>query len=714
MNLDKNADNGKDKDTNKLLEGLNAEQARAVQTIEGPLLILAGAGSGKTKTITHRLAYMIKRGVNARQILAVSFTNKAAQEMKERIHQLMGTTRFSGPSVSTFHAFASNLLRQEIHHLGYHPKFTIYDTSDTLALIRELLKNYKDGKNYDIKTLQGKISFLKNRAITPELFPKSAFFDTENDYDVMLESLYYVYQERLKFYNAVDFDDILYLTLQLFNEREELKMKYSKEYRYIMVDEYQDTNSLQFQLLRCLTVSHNNLCVVGDDDQSIYAFRGADITNILSFEKHFPGATIIKLEQNYRSTASIVQLAGAVMKSAKGRREKNPWSARESLIRPKIWACASTEGEALEVVESIRQKHKKEGIPLKEMAIIYRSNNQAQIFEETLRLNNINYTLIGGQKFYDKKEIKDLLSYLAAIFNHYDEVAIRRIINTPSRGIGQTTLKKVTEQGSIRKKPFYTTLESFLFEGHIPLKDSTKKSIASFMIFLKEMREYFFTHPIHESITHLVEKLNFVEFIEKSYDNPKQQLRRKKDLEVFIYSAKRFHEFNQHLGNHQDILRCFLEKIFLADMQDSSSKSTDEKEREEEEKNNEDAVTLLTIHSSKGLEFGHVYFVGLEEEIIPHKKTIKENIQNGTDDVDEERRLCYVGMTRAKDELIVTYCKKRFLYGKDMEKKRSRFLMGLDDLIQSENRADFSEMGQEQRSEFVKSAFEGLLKSLSS
>ncbi len=418
------------------LSGLNDKQREAAETIEGPVLILAGAGSGKTRTITYRIAHMVDNlGIKGESILGVSFTNKAAKEMRERVVTLLGSRKSRKISLLTFHSLGVRILKKEIEKLGYHLNFSIYDQSDQLSIIREALKLYHAEKKFDAKDVQSKISFLKNAGITELDFADSNHFNPEDPYSHATEYAYRFYQEKLKFFNAIDFDDILFLTLKLFKEHSEIAKLYSEKFQYIMIDEYQDTNTLQFELIRHLTSTHDNLCVVGDDDQSIYGFRGADITNILEFEKVFPGAKIVKLEENYRSVSSILNLANSVIKENKKRRDKTLWSQKKSEHIPLLWAMGDTDHEAEVVVEDV-VKHQGEGGHLGDIAILYRSNTQAPPIEDQLRLSQVPYTIIGGQKFYDKKEVKDLMSYLFVILNPNDQMAIRIILNIPHRGIG--------------------------------------------------------------------------------------------------------------------------------------------------------------------------------------------------------------------------------------------------------------------------------------
>lgn len=675
------------------LSGLNAQQRQAAETIEGPVLILAGAGSGKTRTITYRIAHMVYNlAIDPRSILAVSFTNKAAKEMKERVAGLLGSTKSRRLTLSTFHSLGVKILKKEIEKLGYHKNFSIFDQSDQLSIVREALKKYRADKQFDRKIVLSKIGYLKNRGISPEDYLNSPLFDPDDPYCLATDYVYQYYQEKLHFYNAIDFDDILFLTVKLFKEHPDVAEKYSAKFKYIMIDEYQDTNQLQFELIMGLTSLHNNLCVVGDDDQSIYSFRGADITNILSFEKNFPGAKVIKLEENYRSTSPILGLANKVIEENKNRRDKTLWSKRECTNLPLLWLTANTDHESELITEQIVQ-YQGAGKHLADIAVLYRSNTQAQPLEEQLRLSNIPYRVLGGQKFYDKKEVKDLMAYLFVILNPKDQLSLRRILNVPNRGIGKATLDKYLKKSEEDKIHLFDAFLNFP-----DLDPKREKSIKAFTDLIKKFQETFEHHSLAESITSLIEDIEFLQFIEKSHDSAKQVERRKNDVMVFIESAERFQNYNKAHGT----LKNFVERLLLQDNQDNEELDDDEDVRTNE-------VTLMTLHSSKGLEFDTVFLVGVEEEILPHKKTIVEG-----QDIDEERRLCYVGITRAKEKLYMTYCKERKLFGKDAPRHLSRFLNDLKEakLFQHQDRTTFGHLSPDEAEEYKKSFFQNLMSGL--
>lgn len=673
------------------LSGLNPEQRLAAETVEGPVLILAGAGSGKTRTITYRIGHMIDNlKINPKEILAVSFTNKAATEMHERVSKLLGPRKKRGITLSTFHSLGIRILREDIQHIGYNKDFTIYDQADQMAIIREGLKTLKTDKEaFDKKTIQSKISLLKNNGIEASEFADTEFYDPENPYDEATEYVYHYYQDKLHFYNAVDFDDILFLTVKLFAQNPQIAQKYSERYRYIMIDEYQDTNGLQFEFVRGLTSTHNNICVVGDDDQSIYAFRGADITNILNFENLYPNTTVIKLEKNYRSTARILDLANVVIKENKKRKEKTMRPTGEEGVVPALWSCGNTDHEAQIVIDEILRLQKL-GTFLGEIAILYRSNTQVPAFEDQLRLAQIPYDIVGGQKFYEKKEIKDLIAYLSVIHNHKDELSLRRILNVPHRGIGTTTLKKLLAASQAKGISLFEMIE----EGsHEETKMGEK--LHDFIQIIRIHQNYFETMTLTQALATLIQDINYMEFVEKSYDSPKVAARKKDDVRNFLNSTDRFVD----RFKEEATLKNYLERLLLADSQDSQS-------GEEGMLKNE--VQLMTLHSSKGLEFDTVFFVGVEEELIPHKNVIKEG-----GDIDEERRLCYVGITRARKRLIMTYAKERRIYGKDLLRHPSRFVIELDHPhLKEVDRTGFAHMSEEEEKEHKSNFFNDLLSSL--
>ena len=678
------------------LSGLNDKQREAAETIDGPVLILAGAGSGKTRTITYRIAHMVDNlGIKGDSILGVSFTNKAAKEMRERVHSLLGTRKSRGVSLLTFHSLGVRILKKEITKLGYQENFSIYDQSDQIGIIREAMRHYSAEKKFDQKDVLAKVSFLKNAGVHEDDFADSPHFNPEDPFSHATEYAYRYYQEKLKFFNAIDFDDILFLTLKLFRGFPEVAKAYSEKFQYIMVDEYQDTNTLQFELILHLTSTHKNLCVVGDDDQSIYAFRGADVTNILEFEKVFLNAKIVKLEENYRSVTSILDLANNVIKVNKKRRDKTLWSQKKSDHIPLLWAMGDTDHEAEVIVEEV-VRHQGNGGHLADIAILYRSNTQAPPIEDQLRLSQVPYQIIGGQKFYDKKEVKDLMSYLFVILNPSDQMALRRILNIPNRGIGNVTLEKYLKKSEEDKLPLFHVLEKY------PNVDPARASgIITFVELINKYKKKFQTGTLAENISVLIEEIDYLNFIDKQYDNAKQVERRRKDVMYFIESAKRFANYYKDNAT----LKNFVERLLLQDSQDKDK--LEDEDGDSDVRKNE--VTLMTLHSSKGLEFQKVFLVGIEEETLPHKRTISAG-----EDISEERRLCYVGITRAQEVLIMTYAKQRKLYGKDMPRMKSRFLNDLvgQNLFIEQDRTTFGHLSTEEADTYKKSFFANLLDTL--
>ncbi|TDJ04973.1 MAG: ATP-dependent DNA helicase PcrA [Deltaproteobacteria bacterium] len=669
------------------LTGLNAAQREAAKTIDGPLLILAGAGSGKTRTITYRMAHMVLNlGIPAGKILALSFTNKATREMKERVAELIGP---SSITLSTFHSLGVSILKKEADKLGLSKNFTIYSPVDSIGVIRSILKNFKADKKFDQKLILSRISFLKNKGIGPEEFASSEFFDFDNAYDDAIQFVYQEYQQKLAFYSCIDFDDILFLNLKLFENHPEIAKKYSHIYSYIMIDEYQDTNSLQFKIVKHLTSTHSNLCVVGDDDQSIYGFRGAEISNILNFHKTYPDAKIIKLEENYRSTTPILNLANKVIVQNKNRRKKSLWTKNESDIKPVLWAMGDPAHEAEIIAEEIKA-YKMKGGKLTDVAILFRSNNLAPPIEDGLRAQDIPYKYLGGQKFYEKKEVKDLMAYLQVIQNPFDEISLRRILNVPSRGIGMVTLKKFLDKAESDKSPLYRIMEKY--PGLEPKKEAP---IGSFIELIKDAKRDFKIMPLPRAIERLVKSLNYEAYIRDQYKESKGQAdRRISDIDGFIDSADRFMSSKAK----DKTLKTYLDHICLQDNQDNNEKEKDD-----------DQLTIMTLHSSKGLEFNQVYLVGAEEEILPHKRVIKED-----GEIEEERRLFYVGITRAKEKLFLTYCKERTIYGKKSTRHKSRFLIEVEEeeLYLDIDRTTWGHLQEDEIDKLKKDFFANLIKDI--
>lgn len=679
-----------------LLNALNPKQREAVEHTEGPLLILAGAGSGKTKTITFRMVSLVKNHhIDPKRILGVTFTNKAAKEMRDRIKKLLPKGSVL-PQLSTFHALCIKILRDHIHHLGFDKAFTIYDTSDQLSLIRQCLDKSKNGKKYDRKIVQSIISKLKNHAISAGDFIHSKYFDQTNDYHHVVADIYPEYQRKLKLLNALDFDDLLFYTVTLLKSVPEALLSVSKSFDYVTVDEYQDTNPMQFDLIKLLTTSHNNICVVGDDDQSIYGFRGSDIKIILNFSVHFKNARIISLEQNYRSNNPILHLANAMIAHNKNRHPKKLWSTIESKDKPLLWSCQDDEHEALIIADDLLQL-RTQGLLWSSVAILSRSNNQFVKLEDALKENQIPYQVFGGQKFYEKKEVKDLISYLAYIANPKDDIALRRIINVPSRGIGDQTLETLNTLALAQK----ATITSIIQKDQSSFRSSTQQALTGFLHLIQDLRKMLHTHSLAEVVKTLLERIDYNNFVKSFYsDQPILADLKKNDVQSFIDSISRFEKRHQATGrSSKDLLFEFLQFCML-----QNSPSGDD---EDETNAQHQFVSIMTMHASKGLEFDHVYLVGVQEDILPHKKTVDAN-----EDLSEERRLFYVAITRAKTRLVMSYAKEKVSYNTPKDKLRSRFLLGLDEYFLYQDRTTLGHLSEEEAIEYKKSFFQDLSKLL--
>jgi len=636
------------------LSTLNKEQLAAVRHDAGPLLLLAGAGSGKTRVITCRIAYLLRqRGVPAEQILAVTFTNKAAREMKERVEELVGRKSARGMVISTFHSLCVRILKEDIERLGYKKNFSIYGAADQGRLVRDLIQSHDtQGRKYDADRVLWLISDAKNRLVSPEQFTVRH----QDEYEYLAAEIYPRYQKSLKAFNAIDFDDIIMLTVRLFREHPESLAKYQARFRYLMVDEYQDTNAAQYLLLRFLAERHRNLCVVGDDDQSIYGWRGADLGNILGFERDFPGTTVIKLEQNYRSTGNILAAANAVIRNNRQRKEKALWTADGAGTPIDYLLCADEEDEARSVVERIHAARFRENLAYRDFAILYRTNVQSRAFEEQLRYENIPYVLIGGQQFFDRKEVKDTVAYFKVLVNPRDEVNLLRILNFPRRGIGETTADRLIRASAEQGRPLWEVMREP--SGVEDLGEKALAAIADFVALLDGYRERFRrTRRLAELGKEFLATLKIEEELYRGADDPTKAKRRVENVAEVVNAMASYEE-----REAEPTLAGFLEKVSLLDRDDPGRGN-------KEEKLAQDAVILMSLHSSKGLEFPYVFLVGMEEEYLPHKKSVGEAV-----DVDEERRLCYVGITRARRSLTLLGASRRKKYGKQIPREPSRFL----------------------------------------
>ena len=631
-----------------IYDTLNAEQREAVFHTEGPLLILAGAGSGKTRVLTHRIAYLIEeKGINPWNILAITFTNKAAGEMRERVDDIVG---FGSESiwVSTFHSTCVRILRRHIDRLGYDNNFTIYDSDDQKTLMKDVCKLLQiDTKTYRERTILSAISSAKDEMVTPEEYELNAYGDFSKK---KIAEAYKEYERQLKENNALDFDDLLVKTVQLFQTQPEILEYYQDRFRYIMVDEYQDTNTVQFKLISLLAAKYKNLCVVGDDDQSIYKFRGANIQNILSFEKEFEHTKVIKLEQNYRSTSTILDAANAVIKNNVGRKAKSLWTENGEGEKIQFRQFDTAYDEAEYIVGDIRERVDNGKAAYCDHAVLYRTNAQSRLFEEKMITANIPYKIVGGVNFYARKEIKDLLAYLKTIDNGKDDLAVRRIINVPKRGIGLTTVNRITEAAQQRGISFYEALCSADLVPGLGRSISKLESFAA-------MIEYFRKEAEHLSITELMEEIltetGYVE--ELKAEGEEEAEARLQNIDEFLNKIAAYEESCEE---ELPTLSGFLEEVALVADIDSLDEESD-------------YVVLMTLHSAKGLEFPYVYLAGMEDGIFPSYMTITADDPT---EIEEERRLCYVGITRAKKELAMTCARRRMIRGETQYNKMSRFL----------------------------------------
>ncbi|SCP99319.1 DNA helicase PcrA [Anaerobium acetethylicum] len=629
-----------------IYDTLNAEQKEAVFHTEGPLLILAGAGSGKTRVLTHRIAYLIEeKGINPWNIMAITFTNKAAGEMRERVDDIVG---FGSESiwVSTFHSTCVRILRRYIDRIGYDTNFTIYDSDDQKTLMKDICKRLNiDTKIYKEKSILGVISSSKDELVTPEEFE----LNTMGDYSKKkLAAAYKEYQKMLRSNNALDFDDLIVKTIELFRTCPDILESYQDRFRYIMVDEYQDTNTAQFTLISLLAGKYKNLCVVGDDDQSIYKFRGANIRNILDFEKSYSHAKVIKLEQNYRSTRNILHAANDVIRHNIGRKKKTLWTDNEEGTKIQFRQFQNAYEEAEFIVGDISRKVREDDSSYNDCAILYRTNAQSRIFEEKFVYANIPYKIVGGVNFYARKEIKDILAYLKTIDNGKDDLAVKRIINVPKRGIGATTLGRVQDYAIENEIGFYDALKE---ADQIASIGKSGLKIHPFVTFIQTLRSKVPHISLEELINEIIESTGYVKELEA--ENSEEALGRIENINELVTKIVAY-----EADNEAPTLSGFLEEVALvADIDSLDAESNH--------------VVLMTLHSAKGLEFPHVYMAGMEDGIFPSYMTISSDDPT---DLEEERRLCYVGITRARENLMLTAAKQRMIRGETQYNRVSRFL----------------------------------------
>ena len=634
-----------------IYDTLNEQQKEAVLHTEGPLLILAGAGSGKTRVLTHRIAYLIEeRGINPWNILAITFTNKAAGEMRERVDRLVG---YGSESiwVSTFHSMCVRILRRHIGLLGYDTNFTIFDTDDQKILMKDVCKLLQvDTKIYKERALMAAISHAKEELITSEEFRLQA----EGDYSRRkIAEVYEEYEKQLKANNALDFDDLLVKTVQLFQTQKDVLEYYQERFRYIMVDEYQDTNTVQFRLIQLLASRYRNLCVVGDDDQSIYKFRGANIKNILNFEQEFEDAKVIKLEQNYRSTGNILNAANAVIRNNRGRKDKTLWTDNGEGDKIQFRQFDTAYDEAEYIAEDIRDHVDQGDGSYHDHAILYRTNAQSRMFEEKFVTANIPYKIVGGINFYARREIKDLLSYLKTIDNGKDDLAVRRIINVPKRGIGLTSINRVQEYAASREIGFYEALQG---ADLIPNIGRGVSKLESFVALIEHFKADAKDLSISDLMQEVIEETGYVESLMGEGD-PEESQSRIENIDELRSKIAAYEEMCED-QNEPATLSGFLEEVALVADIDSLDEDSD-------------YVVLMTLHSAKGLEFPHVYLAGMEDGLFPSYMTITAD---DPEELEEERRLCYVGITRAEKELTMTCARRRMVRGETQYNKMSRFL----------------------------------------
>lgn len=638
----------------KGLLALNPPQRAAAEQIHGPVLILAGAGTGKTRVITTRIAGMVYDGIPPEQILAVTFTNKAAAEMRERVGTMIDPEVAERVTISTFHSLCVRILRTCIERLGYKKSFSIYTQSDQVGLLRRIIVR-KIGKD---ESLDPK---LANMLISQAKNTGKPISDME---DSLISEVYRTYQRELKLLNAVDFDDLIILAVRGLQENPDIRREWQRRFRYVMVDEFQDTNHLQMDLLKSLVGEEHNICVVGDDDQSIYGWRGADITNILGFEQFYPNPTVIKLEENYRSTNCILRLANSLIRHNLTRRDKTLWSGMGDGEKVRLVAMPDAETEAEWVIGELLDRHRIGRRPYDEMAILFRMNSQSRVMEEKLRENEIPYKLIGGQSFYERREIKDILAYLALFLNHDDDVSLLRVIAAPPRGIGEGTITLATQFSIDHQMSVFTTLNDLEFLGCLTTR--AQRAIGAFTTFIYRYSDIVHTKSANYAAMteELIKEISYAEFLKKNCKTPEEVDSRRKNVSELIDGM------HSHFEKSKRGLRGYLDSVAL--MQDR------EDAKNEAEGN---GVSLITMHAAKGLEFPVCHIIGVEEGILPHSRSIEEGSR------DEERRLLYVGITRAKEDLTITWCRSRKRYGDKMPCQPSSFFRELskEELIETDH-----------------------------
>ena len=630
-----------------IFAGLNPAQKQAVEHTDGPLLIMAGAGSGKTKVLTCKVANLLAKGVSPWSILAITFTNKAATEMRERVDRMIGEGA-KDVWLSTFHSFCARFLRREVEATGmYKRNFVIYDSSDSQVVIKDCLKELNlDPKQYAPSSIQNAISNAKNQLMGPKAMAR----DADNFFQQKVAEVYALYAKKLRTNNAMDFDDLLMVSVLLLEEHEEIRVKYQNRFKYILVDEYQDTNGAQYQLTKILAAKHHNLCVVGDADQSIYGWRGADIRNIMDFEEDYPEARTIKLEQNYRSTKSILAAANAVIEHNINRKKKELWTENATGEKLTIYEARDERDEAEFIATTVMKQKTIFNASYGDMAVLYRTNAQSRVVEETFMRRGIPYTMVGGLKFYDRKEIKDILAYLRVIYNPLDTVSLLRIINVPKRGLGATTVAKLADFAENNGLTLFDVISSEETLSQIPgITARIKKPLELFSTFIFQFMGYQSNMRIDDLIEKVLEESGYLRELQE--EKKPENESRIENLKEFVGVARDFQktEDNPNLENFLSTLS-LVSDIDNAEMED-------------------DRITLMTLHSAKGLEFPTVFMVGMEEGLFPHSRTLMDD-----NEIEEERRTCYVGITRAQRKLYLTCAHQRTIYGKTSMSTPSRFL----------------------------------------
>ncbi|PRS27074.1 DNA helicase PcrA [Bacillus pumilus] len=633
--------------SNHLLEGLNDAQKEAVKATDGPLLLMAGAGSGKTRVLTHRIAYlMAEKHVAPWNILAITFTNKAAREMRERVQVILGPGA-DDIWISTFHSMCVRILRRDIDRIGVNRNFSILDTSDQLSVIKNILKERNiDPKKFDPRSILGSISSAKNELIDAEEYAKTA----GDFYDQVVSDVYTDYQKRLLKNQSLDFDDLIMMTIRLFERIPEVLEHYQRKFQYIHVDEYQDTNRAQYMLVKLLAQRFQNICVVGDSDQSIYRWRGADITNILSFEKDYPSSEVILLEQNYRSTKRILNAANTVIQNNSNRKPKNLWTENDEGAKIAYYRADNEFGEGQFVAGKIHQLHQSGKRKLSDFAILYRTNAQSRVIEETLLKSNIQYNIVGGTKFYDRKEIKDILAYLRLVANPDDDISFARIVNVPKRGIGATSVDKIAAYAEMNDLSMFEALGQVDFIGLSARAANALDEFKQLIDQMTNMQEYLSVTELTEEI---LEKTGYREALKVEKTIEAQS--RLENIDEFLSVTKNFEEQNED----KSLVTFLTDLALVADID-----KLDENEGEDQ-----DAVILMTLHAAKGLEFPVVFLMGMEEGVFPHSRSLMEDAE-----MEEERRLAYVGITRAEEELYLSSAKMRTLFGRTNMNLESRFI----------------------------------------